>query len=421
MNCFSGTARTGWRAFVLAAVPGLLLLAGGAVSATDDRTYTLRYTVTPVPDKDGVQVELQLAQDRYLLREMSMGAPPSPFEQVSGDGTVLHENGRLTWLPPRDGGSLRWFVRVSHKRDADSYDARMTDDWALFRGTDIIPPARTRTLRDAASRTSLKFQLPKGWSSATEYSGQNHLYKVPNAGRRFKRPAGWMLLGKIGTRTERIAGIAVKVTGPVGQSVRRIDMLALMRWTLPHLARLLPDAPKRLTVFSAGDSMWRGGLSGPRSLYLHADRPLISENATSTLLHEIMHVTTGLNGARGADWIIEGIAEYYSLELLRRSRTISDKRYRDAIGSLREHGRAVRDLCDGQSNFVRTARAVAILSDLDQELRRSSSGRLGLDALLVELIRKNATITLTMFRQEAKELLGGPSESLVARNLPGCN
>lgn len=421
MNCFSGSARTSWRAYaLLTTVAGMLLWAGGAASAADDRRYSLRYTVTPVPGKDGVEVELTLDQDRYLLREMSMDAPPSPFEQVSGDGTVSQENGRLTWLPPRDGGSLRWFVRISHKRDGKAYDARITDDWALFRGTDIIPPARTRTLRDSESRTSLKFELPEGWSSATQYFGRDHLYKVPNAGRRFKRPAGWMLLGKIGTRTERIAGISVKVTGPVGQSVRRIDMLALMRWTLPQLVRLLPDAPKRLTIFSASDGMWRGGLSGPRSLYLHADRPLISENGTSTLLHEVMHVATGLSGAKGADWIVEGFAEYYSLELLRRSRTISDKRYQDAIDGLRERGRAVRDLCAGQSTYVRTAHAVALLSDLDQELRRGSSGRLGLDDLLSELTRKEGSISLGMFRREAGELLGKPSETLSARKLPGC-
>lgn len=424
MNCFSGTAKFGWRAFArhgwLAAAAGMLIFAGGPVRAADDRTYSLRYTVTPIPTRDGAEVELTLEQDRYLLRELNMGAPPSPFENISGDGTVSLENGRLTWLPPRDGGSLRWFVRISHKRDSDSYDARITDDWALFRGTDIIPPARTRTLRDAASRTSLKFRLPDGWSSATQYFGRDHLYKVTNAGRRFKRPTGWMLLGNIGTRTERIAGIAVKVTGPVGQSVRRIDMMALMHWTLPHLVRLLPDAPKRITVFSAGDGMWRGGLSGPRSLYLHADLPLISENSTSTLLHEIMHVTTGLDGARGADWIVEGIAEYYSLELLRRSRTISDKRFQDAIDGLRERGRAARGLCDGQSNGVRTAHAVAVLSDLDQELRRSNSGRQGLDALLGELTRKTGPVSLSMLRREAEELHGGPIETLSARNLPGC-
>ena len=67
-------------------------------------------------------------------------------------------------------------------------------------------------------------------------------------------------------------------------------MLALLNWNLPELARAVPNLPRRLTVISAGDPMWRGGLSAPQSIFIHAERPLISENGTSTLMHEIMHI-----------------------------------------------------------------------------------------------------------------------------------
>jgi hypothetical protein len=63
--------------------------------------------------------------------------------------------------------------------------------------------------------------------------------------------------------------------------------------------------------------MWRGGLPGPASLYLHADRPLISGNSTSTLLHELVHVAQSYRAAKDEDWIVEGIAEYDTLERLR--------------------------------------------------------------------------------------------------------
>src|SRR3546814_11955514 len=82
-----------------------------------------------------------------------------------------------------------------------------------------------------------------------------------------------------------------------------------------------------MVVFvSAGDPMWHGGLSGPRSLFVHADRPLISENGSSTLMHEMVHVVTGLRAVSGDDWIVEGIAEYYSMVLLNRSGMLSDAR-----------------------------------------------------------------------------------------------
>ena len=52
-------------------------------------------------------------------------------------------------------------------------------------------------------------------------------------------------------------------------------------------------------VVGAADPMWRGGLSASNSLFLHADRPLISENGTSTLVHELTHVITRVRGADG--------------------------------------------------------------------------------------------------------------------------
>src|SRR5690606_21947056 len=134
-------------------------------------------------------------------------------------------------------------------------------------------------------------------------------------------PTGWIVLGHLGVRYDTISGIRTKVAGPVNQGVRRMDMLALLRWTLPELLRILPDFPHRLTIVSAGDPMWRGALSAPQSLYLHAERPLISENGTSTLLHEVVHVGLGVGAGHGADWVVEGLAEYYSLEMLRRSGT----------------------------------------------------------------------------------------------------
>ncbi|MEZ4290169.1 MAG: hypothetical protein R3E53_06345 [Myxococcota bacterium] len=38
------------------------------------------------------------------------------------------------------------------------------------------------------------------------------------------------------------------------------------------------ELPDRLQLVVAGDPMWRGGLSGPNSLYLHAGLPLIASS-----------------------------------------------------------------------------------------------------------------------------------------------
>ena len=115
-------------------------------------------------------------------------------------------------------------------------------------------------------------------------------------------------------------------------------MLAMLAWHLPELARLVPSMPERLTIVSAGEPMWRGGLSGPTSIYIHADRPLISENGTSTLLHEVVHTVIPIDSHTGYDWVVEGLAEYYSLEMMRRSGTLSERRFQSALSQLEDWG-----------------------------------------------------------------------------------
>jgi hypothetical protein len=75
--------------------------------------------------------------------------------------------------------------------------------------------------------------------------------------------------------------------------------------------RKVAPLPERLIVVGAGDPMWRGGLSAPNSVYLHADLPLISADGTSPLLHEVVHVMLRARSGAGGDWIVEGLAELY--------------------------------------------------------------------------------------------------------------
>ena len=390
-----------------------------AADTPSERIYDVVFTVRPLPDSGSAQVEMTVSQTRGMLRELTMALPGSRFSKFSGDGELALDDNTVRWSPPRDGGSLRWTVQINHQRDKTTYDAWLDADWAVFRASDIIPPARTRALKGAQSRTYLQFDLPDKWSSLTQYAERDGRYRVQNPERRFDRPTGWILLGRIGVRIETIAGVRVLIGGPAGHDVRRMDMLALLNWTLPHLKGVLPDLPARLTIISAGANMWRGGLSGPRSLYLHSSLPLISENATSTLLHEILHLGTGISAEPGADWIVEGFAEYYSLELLRRSRSISKKRHEIALKNLIEWGREADSLCTPQSTGATTARAVGVIAALHKELRRNGGDPL--DDLLRNLVAANKKITVTDFRNLASEINGSMPNALSARNLRGCN
>jgi hypothetical protein len=390
-------------------------------SVADGKTlsYQVGYTVTPRPTEGVLEVAMRVAQPRSLLRELRFPADTRISDQ-KGDGELLTDDGETGWRPPAIGGTLRWTVSIANRRNSSGYDAWLDDSWGVMRAEDLIPRAATRTVRGSVSETTLRFNLPKGWSAVTAYAEVDGKFSIDKAGRRFDQPDGWIVMGHLGIRYETIAGIRVSVAGPVGHSVRRMDTLALLSWTLPELLRVIPDVPRRLTIVSAGDPMWRGGLSAPQSLYIHAGRPLISENATSTLLHEVMHSTLRLTGKEGYDWIVEGLAEYYSLELLRRSGSISQGRFDIAIANQLRWSKSADRLCQRSSSGAATAMAVGIFAALDAEIRHLTDGASSLDDVLQQLHRYQQPVDLQFLRQISFQLTNTPSAILAIEKLPGC-
>ena len=327
----------------------------------------------------------------------------------------------MSWLLPRSGGSLSWRVDIPHARNGNGYDAWLDASFGLFRAEDVIPRATTRALRSAESRTRLLFELPTDWSVVTQYQRSSRGgYRARSDERRFVQPSGWILLGDLGIRRDDIAGVRVAVAAPSGHEARRVDILALLNWTLPELIRLVPEPPSRLTIVTAGDPMWRGGLSAPSSIYIHSGRPLISENGTSTHLHEIMHVLMGVRAEPGHDWLLEGFAEYYSLEGLRRSRTLTPERHAQAVAGLGEWAESADRLCGGESSGAQTALAVMTLLALDSELReRDTEGR-NLDDLMYELVVTGERLSLDLLVDTATAFIGEKPDALHIDNLPGC-
>lgn len=386
-----------------------------------EQEYDAHYLLTVDPANSSVDVSLEIRQSQHLLRELRFPGLSEQFEHFQGDGKIEIDKGTLRWLVPTNGGSLHWRARVNHQRKPDAYDAWLGRKWGIFRAEDIIPRARTRSRKGATSDTSFSISLPTGWSAVTEYSGKQEPIPVKRAERRFDQPTGWMVVGEIGVRREFIAGVRVAIAGPEGHAVRRLDMLALLNWTLPELVELLPDPPARLTIVSAGDPMWRGGLSAPASLYVHAERPLISENATSTLLHEVLHSWLSIQAREGYDWIVEGLAEYYGLELLRRGQAISERRHAGARTEQADWAKKANNLCGKHSTGATTALAVTVFWALNEELVDKTSGASNLDDLLRQVVAMRAPVDLAILSKIASGIIGEPSDALHIDNLPGCS
>jgi hypothetical protein len=388
---------------------------GYAHAQSGDHHYGLRYDLTLNPADDRAHVSLTL--DRRIkgnLTWMRFRIDPARHTAFAGDGKLEADGEFVKWTPPETGGKLSFDVAVNHERPNGRYDARMTDEWAIFRGDDLFPPAETLDHENSEADATLYVHLPERWSFVSAYpSIDENMFEIEHAHRRFDRPTGWMAAGRLGVRRDRIAGVNVVVAGPLGQGVRRLDIMALMNWNLPRVRRLVPDhMPKRLVIVSAGDPMWRGGLSGPNSLYIHADRPLLSENGSSTLVHELIHVATRIEGEQGADWIVEGMAEYYSLKILWRSGTLTNRRYQQAFEKLAEWAKDSGPLDAETSRGPTTARAVGIMRDLDREIYKKTDREKSYDDVVRLLIAAQQKVNLERFRKAVEEVMGEPAESL---------
>ncbi|HUO82207.1 MAG TPA: hypothetical protein VM616_05045 [Gammaproteobacteria bacterium] len=401
-------------------VPAGLAFAATCGAAGDDMLYGLDYRIRLVPEDDLAKVSVEIGDNADLVRAIRFNIVPGRHTDFSGDGKIDLDGTYVHWTPPAAGGGLAFSAAVDHERTEGAYDAMLTGEWAIFRGDDMVPPARVRTVKGAEARARLRLTAPDGWSVVSPYREDDRGWApVEHADRRFDRPTGWMAAGRMGVRRERIRGIQVTVAGPVNHGVRRMDMLAFMNWNLPEILRVFDDFPERMLIVSAGDPMWRGGLSGPASLFLHADRPLISENGTSPLLHEVMHATLGIEAARDHDWIVEGLAEFYSVEIMRRSGTISRRRYERGYDQLRRWSEEPDVPGRRPSKGTITARAVLVMRKVDEEIRDRTDGDRSLDDVAREIASLGDRITFDRFREIGEKVAGAPLRALGDGPLPG--
>ena len=139
--------------------------------------------------------------------------------------------------------------------------------------------------------------------------------------------------------------------------------------------------------------MWRGGLSASNSLFMHSARPLVSENGTSSLVHELVHVFSRVRDTDRSDWISEGLAEYYAIELVRRAGGMSEDRYQAVRKKLIRWSKKVDTLRTENSTGATTARAVLLLQELDREIRKATDNQRSLDDVTRGLMRMDKVST----------------------------
>jgi hypothetical protein len=397
----------------LALAVGLVALSSSVWAA---KKVDLDYHVRLLPQSDQAEVRLTLAQGsavRSLDFDLGDGNRYSDFE---ADGNWQLTPGKPTrgiWRPAADKASLTYRVRISHSRKNGSFDTRMTPGWALMRGDDLVPAARLDQQDGIELVSRLEFELPSGWKSvetAWPRIGKNK-FRIDNVSRLFDRPTGWMLAGHLGSRRTRLGETEVTVASPKGQGMHRMDVLTLLTFVWPQVQAVFPRHPAKLLIVGANDPMWRGSLAARESIYLNTRMPLVSESGSSALVRELAQLFGRVNDTQRSDWISEGLAEYYAIELVRRAGGMSDERYENLHGKLVKDSQKVTTLRDAQASPAQVAKAVLLLQELDREIRLKTRNKRSLDDVMRGAMRLESLNTKE-FVQLAESVIGESSRVL---------
>lgn len=395
------------------------LLLGMSSPLLAAKQVDLDYRVKFLPETDQAEVSLTLEKGEVVQKLAFNLGSKGYYSDFSADGTWTQDGPESgTWLPGKGKSSLTYKVRISHPRANDTFDARMTQDWALLRGDDLVPSARLSKDDKVELVARLQFELPQGWNgieTGWPKIGENK-FRIDNPSRQFDRPTGWILAGKIGSRRAQLGDTDVTVAAPVGEGMRRMDILTLLTFVWPEAQAVFPRDPAKLLIVGANDPMWRGGLSAPNSIFFHADRPLVSENGTSSLVHELVHVFSRIRDTDKSDWISEGLAEYYAIELVRRAGGMSEDRYQAIRKKLMGWSKKVDSLRTDASTGPVTARAVLLLQELDREIRKNTDNQRSLDDVTRGLMRLDKASTKD-FIEISENVMGRGSEVLDSKLL----
>ncbi len=391
---------------------GLLTLVLGATAAGAKDTFSIDYIVTISerrPQVATVRWELSGIEE---VKHLRLRFPADRLGDFRGTGTLEPFPGGLRWVPGGPYAHLTYRAKINHVRgQGQRYDSYAGPDWIVTRARHLFPriaidwsPGK---IEPAKSRARLIFRLPSGWHSATALPTLGlHTYRPNEPGKVLDRPRGWFALGKFAIDREEIAGTMVQVARAPGSDLEPKALFHLFDGTLPTLKKLLAADAESVLLVSAPDPMWHGGISGAQSFFMHAGRPLRTPDKTSPYLHELFHVLQHYKPAADADWIEEGLAEFYSLELQRRAGLIDAAAYARALGYFERFGLWNVDLTQQRDNPATNNSAPLVMYALDQRIQRATAGKARLDDVVARLAAGRAAVDTARFRRVVNAVSG---------------
>ncbi len=398
--------------------PLWMLLAVAVCPPVWAKKVDLDYQVRLLPATGQAEVRLTLAEGSAVRSlDFDLGSA-GLYSGFHADGQWQQQGARGVWRPAAGTTHLSYRVKLDQQLRSGAYTSRITPQWALFLGDQLVPPARLDQQDGTELVARMSVDLPEGWKSVETRWPRigKDTFRIDNVSRLFDRPTGWILAGELGSRRARLGETDVTVAAPVGQGMRRMDTLTLLTFVWPHLQAVFPRNPSKLLLVGARDGMARGVTAGDGSIYLHSSRPLVSESGSSPLLRELVQLFAQIRVRDDSDWLAQGLTEYYATELLRRAGGISDDRYEVWQARLQKQGSKVTQLRAEHATRAQTARAVLLLQALDKEIRIHTQSKRSLDDVTRALMRL-PSVNTEEFVQISESVLERRSEVLQSKVL----
>lgn len=406
-----------------ACLVAVALVSGAARGwAVTKSTFAVDYTVTisaKQPKIARVRWDLSGIDE---IRGIRLRFPVERFDQFTASGKLEQKGGEVLWEPGQPYAHLSYRVRVDNSRGRQQrYDSYAASDWIITRAKGLFP--RISVVYDdrkpaPKSRARLVFKLPSGWRVVTAMEAAAPDVFLPlQPGNSLDRPTGWMALGEIDVSRQEIGNTMVEVARVPGSKLKSAELFRLYEDTLPMLQKLLQRPMEHLLVVSGPDPMWHGGISGTDSFYIHGDRALRTPDKTSPYLHELFHVMQPYKPGPDADWIEEGLAEYYSLELQRRAGLLDAAAYDRGLGYLQRYGLWNVDMTKQQDNAATNNSAPFIMHAIDQRIQRATAGKQRLDDALALLLRGDTTVSTARFERAVEQVAGKTFRTFFRRHV----
>ena len=377
----------------------------------DRETFSVTYTVTiDSDDRTSARVEWELTGVDEIER-LRLKFDPTRFDGFEGSGTLERRRGEVIWRPGGPYARLRYRAALAHRRAANKgFDSFATRDWVLSRTSDLFPRASVlfRFAIEAApeSRARLAFRLPPEWQTVTAMPDDGAGGFVVESPGRMDHPRGWLMLGRFERDVATVGDTAVTVATAGATKTASSDALALVTQALPMLNALVGRSVPKLLIVRASDPMWRGGLSGEDSFFMHGDRPLRTPDRTSPYLHELFHVLVPFRPAEDAHWVTEGLAEFYSVELQRRLGRLTPSDVARAHKLFARYGKWDVDLTRTGGLAVTNNSAPLVMHVLDLRIHAATGGAHGLDDVVGLLAREGGVISTARFLGAVERVTG---------------